>query len=961
MYSEEGSDLCNLAKNEVSEICCVATGGQSKPGSGNAPEADPCGMCANGVTVDADVTIPDFGDCQGAIEQASFLAADSEMCFQMKIYEILCCPVLATDPCWICPDGDHIHGGANVLGDDDEVSNLELTCSDVSMYSEEGSDLCNLAKNEVSEICCVAAGAPSQPDPTSVPPTSSLDLRPQLTSNSTSSSSLPTSLPSAPPSRAGNLHGPNVTERIVMTIRGIESLGEEVWSAGTAEYVMEYFNGNKDAFAWDVEASIEVADVKTSEPAPTAGSEIFKRRGKRRLGPLQSGPENGRELQQRAKFVQITYSQRSTYKTADADAYDAQYVATQPFVTRQGVEGYIEWLRAMDPHYADITSVGSVRVNPPTPTPAVVAEPEEEEDDGGNGKTILYAVIGSLCGAVVIIAAMVLVAYQRKRARSGAQYMEPVGNGPASSMRQFGDDNGAGGGDLESSSSSGSSSSGSYASANLMLSSSASNAPSPPSGRCSLLKNRSSRNNSGEELAANPTDSTSSNSTAAPDPSLAEVIDVVIVIVAPPGKLGVIVDTPPEGGCAYVCEIKDSCPVIDQIRLEDRIIAVDDEDVQMMTAVNVSKMLARRSRNEERKITVLRALDGPPGTSGGGNGNGAGDIALADGLLGSMQNDDLQMAHTLMAVGAAAPASPTAENAVEEEEVNPNAEEDEEWLDIIAPAGKLGVVLVTPEPPDFGPAYVFKMRDESPLKDDIKLGDKIVAVDGEDVRSMSAINVSKLLGSKSGNVTRKISVLREQVKNGDDDGGGKLPADVSDSSSTRSGSDRSSSVGAESSDEDEKVAEIAPATAAIGGDGDRSSSAGTEPSDEDENVATIASATAAIATTDTKSSDEDENVAAIASATAATEDDGYANEIKLDIVAPAGKLGVVVDSPPNGGSAYVSEVKDFSPVKGEIHLGDRIIAVDGEDVSKLKAIHVSMLLGSKSRNVERNITILRDG
>ena len=50
---------------------------------------------------------------------------------------------------------------------------------------------------------------------------------------------------------------------------------------------------------------------------------------------------------------------------------------------------------------------------------------------------------------------------------------------------------------------------------------------------------------------------------------------------------------------------------------------------------------------------------------------------------------------------------------------------------------------------------------------------------------------------------------------------------------------------------------------------------------------------------------------------------------------------MVVDSPPGGGAAYVSEVKDDSPLRNKIKLGDRITAVDGEDVRGLKAIHVS--------------------
>ncbi|KAL7439048.1 hypothetical protein ACHAXH_004428 [Discostella pseudostelligera] len=72
-------------------------------------------------------------------------------------------------------------------------------------------------------------------------------------------------------------------------------------------------------------------------------------------------------------------------------------------------------------------------------------------------------------------------------------------------------------------------------------------------------------------------------------------------------------------------------------------------------------------------------------------------------------------------------------------------------------------------------------------------------------------------------------------------------------------------------------------------------------------------------------------------------------------------MGVVVASNPGSGLAYVSEIKDSCPIRDEIKVGDQILEVDGEDVSKMKAIHISMLIGSKSKNFERLITVLRDG
>eukprot|EP00585_Thalassiosira_rotula_P010668 CAMPEP_0196160050 /NCGR_PEP_ID=MMETSP0910-20130528/46629_1 /TAXON_ID=49265 /ORGANISM="Thalassiosira rotula, Strain GSO102" /LENGTH=706 /DNA_ID=CAMNT_0041424975 /DNA_START=53 /DNA_END=2173 /DNA_ORIENTATION=- len=83
---------------------------------------------------------------------------------------------------------------------------------------------------------------------------------------------------------------------------------------------------------------------------------------------------------------------------------------------------------------------------------------------------------------------------------------------------------------------------------------------------------------------------------------------ILFHIFAPPGKLGVIMDTPLEGGNAYICHIKESCPIIDNIHLNDKVLMVDDEDVQMMNAADVSRLLARKSRQAHRKISVLREV-----------------------------------------------------------------------------------------------------------------------------------------------------------------------------------------------------------------------------------------------------------------------------------------------------------------------------------------------------------------
>eukprot|EP00567_Pseudictyota_dubia_P009254 CAMPEP_0197436788 /NCGR_PEP_ID=MMETSP1175-20131217/4183_1 /TAXON_ID=1003142 /ORGANISM="Triceratium dubium, Strain CCMP147" /LENGTH=595 /DNA_ID=CAMNT_0042966169 /DNA_START=710 /DNA_END=2497 /DNA_ORIENTATION=- len=84
----------------------------------------------------------------------------------------------------------------------------------------------------------------------------------------------------------------------------------------------------------------------------------------------------------------------------------------------------------------------------------------------------------------------------------------------------------------------------------------------------------------------------------------------------------------------------------------------------------------------------------------------------------------------------------------------------EELIDIYAPPGKLGVVIDTP---DDGPPVVHAIKDSSVISDQLKVGDKLVSVDDDDVRSMTAIKVSKIISRKSANPTRKLSIIRTSV------------------------------------------------------------------------------------------------------------------------------------------------------------------------------------------------------
>jgi len=75
-----------------------------------------------------------------------------------------------------------------------------------------------------------------------------------------------------------------------------------------------------------------------------------------------------------------------------------------------------------------------------------------------------------------------------------------------------------------------------------------------------------------------------------------------------------------------------------------------------------------------------------------------------------------------------------------------NEQKEDERIEIIAPPGKLGVVIDTPLS---GVPMVHAIKDTSILADKVRIGDKLVSVDGRDTTQMSAIKVSKLISSKA--------------------------------------------------------------------------------------------------------------------------------------------------------------------------------------------------------------------
>lgn len=77
-------------------------------------------------------------------------------------------------------------------------------------------------------------------------------------------------------------------------------------------------------------------------------------------------------------------------------------------------------------------------------------------------------------------------------------------------------------------------------------------------------------------------------------------------VFAPSGPIGIVVDTTKEGPAVH--SLKSTSPMLGLINPGDLIVALDDEDTREMTAATLTRLMAKRSRQNERKITLI-AMD----------------------------------------------------------------------------------------------------------------------------------------------------------------------------------------------------------------------------------------------------------------------------------------------------------------------------------------------------------------
>lgn len=74
-------------------------------------------------------------------------------------------------------------------------------------------------------------------------------------------------------------------------------------------------------------------------------------------------------------------------------------------------------------------------------------------------------------------------------------------------------------------------------------------------------------------------------------------------VFAPAGPIGIVVDTTKYGPAVH--SLKRTSPMLGLINPGDLIVGLDDEDTRGMTAATLTRLMARKSSQKERKITLL--------------------------------------------------------------------------------------------------------------------------------------------------------------------------------------------------------------------------------------------------------------------------------------------------------------------------------------------------------------------
>jgi len=334
-----------------------------------------------------------------------------------------------------------------------------------------------------------------------------------------------------------------------MTLSGISKIEDTAsWAKSTTEFFTEQYEKSGQMTGTKVEV------ILTSQKSS-------------------SGRRNMRGLQ--TDSVEVTYEQALAYSTSDS-SLTLDKALKYPLSTTKQQDEYTATLKQLD-GYSGLTSVSTISV-PSNIDP----NPNPSPDTGGGGIQQWAIIVIVIVSVLALVALFLIVIRKRRDNRNAESYVQDE---PTYEQSGLGSSSGPGLGDetVETMDYD-------YAKAYGGL-----------SGDASLSEAGGTMGSRAAHQAENTIFSDDPTFNEAYDGGREEVIDVY----APSGKLGVVIDTPNDDA-PVVHAVKDSSPIADQVRVGDKLVAVDDEDVRAMTAIKVSKLISKKSSQQTRKLTIIR-------------------------------------------------------------------------------------------------------------------------------------------------------------------------------------------------------------------------------------------------------------------------------------------------------------------------------------------------------------------
>lgn len=385
----------------------------------------------------------------------------------------------------------------------------------------------------------------------------------------------PTDIPTIGPVEAST-----ALRSLQMTLSGIDSFSEkskEEWSTETAAYCTSFYEND--------------VDESTFETNITVTNFFVTSNSKRSMRGLQTGD------------VIITYNQVVSYSNIGNTDITDEYLAKAPFANRDQIDSYVTVLQESD----DVVLKAVTNASPvtfanelvPTGAPADNIQPQPNVKDGEPSLS-LPAIIGIACGggALIIIAILFWIYCRATKSKE----LERDSNVPLPNVSIKPDDVST----LAAPETSGNFGDRSLGTVDYDYSK-------------AYQDKDHSISFAGGTLGSDTQDFSFPQNAGATGAALGpydddgpfghngggKFKDEILHIYAPAGKLGVVIDTP-DDGAPLVHAVKETSVVVDKVKVGDKLVAVDDEDVRTLTAIKVSKLISRKSANPSRKLTVLR-------------------------------------------------------------------------------------------------------------------------------------------------------------------------------------------------------------------------------------------------------------------------------------------------------------------------------------------------------------------